>query len=125
MATIDERFRGLPLLETPDLHEALRVTTEVFLPHDLQVLERSAPLRMKLNALRMGCLTVGYLRYGPEVRMRTAQAGHYTSISRSTAPSVPGADGVTRWTPHGRKLRCSCQETQPTSSGERIARSSA
>jgi AraC-like DNA-binding protein len=77
MATTDERFRGLPLLETPDLHEALRVTTEVFLPHHLQVLERSAPLRMKLNALRMGCLTVGYLRYGPEVRMHTAQAGHY------------------------------------------------
>jgi AraC-binding-like domain len=32
---------------------------------------------MKLNALHMGCLTAGYLRYGPEVGMRTAQAGHY------------------------------------------------
>ena len=77
MTTAEERFRGLPLLETTDLDEALRVTTDVFLPHHLQVLERSAPLQMKLNALNMGCLTAGYLRYGPEVGMRTAQAGHY------------------------------------------------
>jgi AraC-like DNA-binding protein len=77
MTTTEERFRGLPLLETTDLDEALRVTTDVFLPHHLQVLERSAPLQMKLNTLRMGCLTAGYLRYGPEVGMRTSQAGHY------------------------------------------------
>ena len=77
MTTTEERLRGLPLLETTDLDEALRVTTDVFLPHDVQVLERSAPLQMKLNALHMGCLTAGYLRYGPEVRMRTARAGHY------------------------------------------------
>ncbi len=77
MVTTEERFRGFPLLETADLDEALRVTTDVFLPHHLQVLERSAPLQMKLNTLRMGCLTAGYLRYGPEVGMRTTQAGHY------------------------------------------------
>ena len=73
MTTTEERFQGLPLLETTDLDEALRVTTDVFLPHHLQVLERSAPLQMKLNTLRMGCLTAGYLRYGPEVGMRTSR----------------------------------------------------
>ena len=77
MTTTEERFRGLPLLETTDLDEALRVTTDVFLPHHLQILERSAPLQMKLNALHMGCLTAGYLRYGPEIRMRTTRADHY------------------------------------------------
>jgi AraC-like DNA-binding protein len=77
MTTTEERFRGLPLLETTDLDEASRVTADVFLPHHLQVLERSAPLQMKLNALHMKGLTAGYLRYGPEVRMRTTRAGHY------------------------------------------------
>ena len=77
MTTTEGRFRGSPLLRTADLDEALRVTTDVFLPHHLQVLERSAPLRMELNALRMGCLTAGYLRYGPEMRLRTTQASHY------------------------------------------------
>ncbi len=77
MVTTEERFGGFPLLETADLDEALQVTTDVFLPHRVQVLERSAPLQMKLNALQMGCLTAGYLQYGPEVRLRTTQAGHY------------------------------------------------
>jgi AraC-like DNA-binding protein len=77
MTTTEERFRGLPLVETTDLDEALQVTADVFLPHHLQVLERSAPLQMKLNAVHMECLTAGYLRYGPEVRMRTTRAGHY------------------------------------------------
>src|ERR1700712_4677607 len=77
MTTTEERFQGPPLLETPDLGEAFRVTTDVFLPHHLHVLERSVPLQMKLNALHMGALTAGYLRYGPEVGMRTTQAGHY------------------------------------------------
>ena len=77
MTTTEERFRGLPLLETTDLDQALQVTADVFLPHHLQVLERSAPLQMKLNAVHMACLTAGYLRYGPEVRMRTTRASHY------------------------------------------------
>ena len=77
MTTSEERFRGFPLARTADLDEALQITTDVFLPHHLQILERSAPLHMKLNALRMGCVTVGYLQYGPEVHMRTAQADHY------------------------------------------------
>src|SRR4051794_4086610 len=77
MTTTEERFRGHALLETTDLDEALQVTADVFLPHHLQVLERAAPLQMKLNALHMKGLTAGYLRYGPEVRMRTTRAGHY------------------------------------------------
>lgn len=77
MTTTEERFRGFPRLRTADLDEALQATTDVFLPHHLQVLERSAPLQMELNALQMGCLTAGYLRYGPEVRMRTTQSHHY------------------------------------------------
>ena len=77
MTTSQERFRGFPLVRTADLDEALQVTTDVFLPHHVQILERSAPLHVKLNALRMGCVTVGYLQYGPEVHMRTAHADHY------------------------------------------------
>ncbi len=125
MVTTEERFRGFPLLETADLDEALRVTTDVFLPHHLQVLERSAPLQMKLNALHMGCLTAGYLHYGPEVRMRTTQAGHYHVNIALTGAVRPDAAGATRSTPRGRRPRCSCPETRPTSSGEREARSSA
>jgi AraC-like DNA-binding protein len=77
MVTSEERFRGFPLLRTADLDEALRVTTDVFLPHHLQVLDPAAPLHVKLNALRMESLTAAHLQYGPEVRMRTSQASHY------------------------------------------------
>jgi AraC-like DNA-binding protein len=77
MTTSQERFRGFPLVRTADLDEALQVTADVFLPHDLQIIDRSADLHVQLNALRMGCVTVGYLRYGPEMRMRTAEADHY------------------------------------------------
>lgn len=77
MTTTEGRFRGSPLLRTADLDEALQAMTDVFLPLDLQILERSAPLQMELNALRVGGVTAGYLRYGPEVRMCTTQAANY------------------------------------------------
>jgi AraC-like DNA-binding protein len=77
MTTTEERFRGFPLLRTGDLDEALRVTSDVFLPHHVHVLERAVPLQVKLNALRLESVTAAHLQYGPEVRMRTTRAGHY------------------------------------------------
>ena len=127
MTTAEERFRGLPLLETTDLDEALRVTTDDLLaPHHLQVLERSAPLQMKLNAMNMGCLTAGYLRDGPEVGMRTAQAGHY-HVNIALTGGVRSRCGRRDEVDSARSQAAVFMPggTRPTSSGEREARSSA
>jgi AraC-like DNA-binding protein len=72
-----DRFHGRCVVRTVDLDEALDAVGEVFLPHRVEVFDPAAALDMQLNALRLGAVTVGYLRYGPEVRMVTAEASNY------------------------------------------------
>ncbi|MDQ3760277.1 MAG: hypothetical protein M3460_00815 [Actinomycetota bacterium] len=48
-----------------------------YLPHRLELLQRSSPLDMQLNAVRLGTVTAGYLRYGSDVRIVTAEVAHY------------------------------------------------
>lgn len=55
-------------MRTADLDEALDAVGEVFLPHQVDVLGRASELDTQLNVLRLGNLTAGYLRYGPEIR---------------------------------------------------------
>lgn len=77
MTQPNERLPGRPIARTSDLGEALDAVSAVFLPHELQVLDLSAPLDMQLNAVQMGTVTAGYLRYGPYVHMRTTDASNY------------------------------------------------
>jgi AraC-like DNA-binding protein len=66
-----------PVARAADVDEAHAAVTRTFLPHRLDVLERDVRLNMKLNAVRVGAVTVGYLRYGGAVRLVTVEASNY------------------------------------------------
>ncbi|WP_147260395.1 AraC family transcriptional regulator [Pseudonocardia hierapolitana] len=72
-----ERFPGLCLVRTSDLDEALGRMGEVYLPHRIDLLDAGSTLDVQLNALRLGSVTAGYVRYGAEIRMVTAEARDY------------------------------------------------
>jgi AraC-like DNA-binding protein len=72
-----ERFPGLPVARTSDVDEARESVTAMFLPHDLRLVDRAGALDMRLNAVRSGPVTAGFLRYGPDLWMRTAEASCY------------------------------------------------
>jgi AraC-like DNA-binding protein len=72
-----ERFPGLPVARTSDVDEARESVTAMFLPHHLRLVDRASALNMRLNAVRSGPVTAGFLRYGPDLWMRTVDAGSY------------------------------------------------
>ncbi|VVJ21993.1 Uncharacterised protein [Amycolatopsis camponoti] len=66
-----------PVARANDVDEAHEAVTRTYLPHRLEVLDRGTDLDMRLNAVRMGAVTAGYLRYGSAVRLGTVDAGGY------------------------------------------------
>ena len=91
-------------MRTADLDEALDAVGEVFLPHQVDVLGRASELDTQLNVLRLGNLTAGYLRYGPEIRMLTVEASNYSRRPASGVRSTSLGRGAQRnW---GRPLLC-------------------
>ena len=75
--TDKELLSGYPVARAADVDEAREAVTRLYLPHQLEVQERNVALKMTLNALRVGAITVGYFRYGGAVRMVTADASNY------------------------------------------------
>ncbi|MEV5719076.1 AraC family transcriptional regulator [Amycolatopsis mediterranei] len=72
-----ELLPGHPVARARDADEAHEAVTRTYLPHRLEVLERGTDLDMRLNAVRVGAVTAGYLRYGGAVRLATVDAGNY------------------------------------------------
>ena len=72
-----ELFPSHPVVRTADCDQARDAVTRLYLTHRLELLHRSARLDMRLNAVRLGAVTAGYLRYGSDVRIVTAEAAHY------------------------------------------------
>jgi AraC-like DNA-binding protein len=72
-----ELLSGYPVARAADVDEAHEAVTRTFLPHRLDVLEHDVRLDMRLNAVRVGAVTLGYLRYGGAVRLITADASNY------------------------------------------------
>ncbi len=58
-----------PVVRATDADEAHEAVSRMYLPHEFEVLQRDARLDMQLNAIRLGAVTAGYLRYGGEVRL--------------------------------------------------------
>jgi AraC-like DNA-binding protein len=101
------------------LDEVREIVPRVYAPHQTIVLERRRHLRAVLNAAAVGDVTVGYLRYGTEIRMIPAplsscyhinlpRSGFTESTSgRDTIISSPGRAAVfspdrpmtIRWSP--------------------------
>jgi AraC-like DNA-binding protein len=77
--------------ETADPDEAREVVERAFLPHRMELLPGATPLHMQLDVFRLGSTTVGRLRYGRDVRLRTDDTSqlhiniplHGHSLSRS------------------------------------------
>jgi hypothetical protein len=72
-----ELLRGHPVVRAMDVDEAHEAVTRTYLPHRLEVLDREIDLDVRLNAVRVGAVTAGYLRYGSAVRLGTVDAGNY------------------------------------------------
>jgi hypothetical protein len=122
MATPRERFPGRPITRTTDLDEAQDAVSRVFLPHRLQVLGRTPHLDMQLNALQLGSVTAGYLRYGRELRMVTAEAGHYHVNIPLSGATESRSGSRTAWSRRRNDPPSSCPARPPTSGGGRAAR---
>jgi AraC-like DNA-binding protein len=124
MTKLRERFAGRPVMHTSDLEEATSGVERFFLPHSVDVMGPAAELDVQLNALQLRSVTVGYLRYGPEVRMLTAEASHYhvniplagatesrsgrrervVSTPQRSAIFMPDAPAEIRWSPGSAQL---------------------
>jgi AraC-like DNA-binding protein len=69
-------FTRHPVIATADRDAASTILSEVFLPLEVEPAPGSK-LDVQLNALQVGRVTAGYLRFGDPVRIRTAEAENY------------------------------------------------
>ena len=66
-----------PVARAHDADEAHEAVSRLYLPHRMEVLERKPRFAMRLNAIRIGAVTAGYLRYGSDVRLFTEHANDF------------------------------------------------
>lgn len=79
------------------LDEVREIVPRVYAPHQTIVLERRKPLRAVLNAAVVGDTTVGYLRYGTEIRMIPAPLSscyHINLPREGFTESTSGRDSI-------------------------------
>jgi AraC-like DNA-binding protein len=70
-------FADHPVVHSSDIDRAQAGLSDAFLPVELSV-RRSAPaIDARLNVVKVGRITAGYLRFGDAVRIRTAEAANY------------------------------------------------
>ncbi|TFV70345.1 AraC family transcriptional regulator [Blastococcus sp. CT_GayMR20] len=74
-----EPLGRFPAARTSDCDEAQEAMAATFLPLRMRMLERPGPggVGMRLNALRVGDVTVAYARFGGAVEVATAEAENY------------------------------------------------
>ncbi|MFD8493249.1 AraC family transcriptional regulator [Amycolatopsis sp. NPDC059657] len=73
----EEAFSTHPLLRTDDLDEARAALTATYLPVEAEYLGRPAPLGMRLNLLRLGPVTTGFIAFDQGVRLATPETTDY------------------------------------------------
>jgi AraC-like DNA-binding protein len=74
-----EAFARFRVARTSDVDEAQEALQSTFLPLRIRFQERFDPrgLDLRLNATRVGALTVGYVRVGRDLHIDTAEAENY------------------------------------------------
>jgi AraC-like DNA-binding protein len=72
-----EMFRSRRVASSRGVDQARQALTEVFLPVDFPSARASSVLDLELNALTVGRLTCGYMRFRDAVRIETAEAENY------------------------------------------------
>lgn len=115
---VREPLAGHTVLRSDSVDEVRDVSGRLFTPHRLDVAEKSAGLDTLLNAVQLGGVTLGYVRYGAAVRIlveemlgsyqvnipfsgRMAISGHRAAfVSTAARPAVmlPGRRYAGRWT---------------------------
>jgi hypothetical protein len=112
-----EVFAGHTVARTTSFDEAHDAVCRVYLPHRLDLRGHDPCLDMRLNAVQLGNITAGHLRYGRDVRIVTAEAAHChvdiplvgatdsrsggrdvgQSSTRCAGVFMPGAPAAIRW----------------------------
>jgi AraC-like DNA-binding protein len=76
-ANAAEMFRGRRIVSSRGIEQTREALTNVFLPVDFPAARASTPVAMELNALRVGRVTCGYMRFQNAVQIETAEAEHF------------------------------------------------
>jgi AraC-like DNA-binding protein len=72
-----EMFGSRLVASCRGVDQAREVLTDVFLPVDFPAARATSIVDMKLNAVKVGRLTCGYMRFQDAVRLETAEAENY------------------------------------------------
>lgn len=70
-------FTNHPVVHSSDIDHAQAGLTNAFLPVELSARQTSAAVDVRLNVVKVGRITVGYLRFGDAMRIRTSDAANY------------------------------------------------
>src|SRR5690349_14218822 len=76
-AAVGEMFASRRVASCHDVEEARQVLSEVFLPVDFPSARSSSDVGLRLNALKVGGVTCGYMQFHDPVRLSTAEAANY------------------------------------------------
>ena len=72
-----EIFQSHPLAASADIDHAREVLSDAYLPLDFPSASPSAAVDLRLNVVKVGRVTAGYLRFGSAIRIQTADATDY------------------------------------------------
>jgi AraC-like DNA-binding protein len=70
-------FKARSVLSSTDLEEAQSLLSQAYLPSTFTSPVRAPRLDVRLNVMKIGRITAGYLRFGDAMRIRTTEAANY------------------------------------------------
>lgn len=97
-----EMFASRRVASCHDVDQARHVLSEIFLPVDFPTARGSTDVGLRLNALKVGRLTCGYMQFHDPVRLATAEAEnfHIDIPTRGRATMRAGLARPIYGTPH-------------------------
>lgn len=93
-ALAEEPLRQHPVLHSHDLDEVRELGEQLFAPHRLELFDRDVALDALLNAVHIGEVTIGYVRYGPGVRITVPDMADSYQVNIPLAGCMEISDGA-------------------------------
>ncbi|SDY87603.1 AraC-type DNA-binding protein [Amycolatopsis xylanica] len=90
----EEAFTTHAMLRTDDLDEAREALTATYLPVEARYLGRPGPLGMRLNVLRLGASTAGFIAFDRDVRLSSPETTDYHINFPLSGHAESTADGM-------------------------------
>ncbi|WP_292849656.1 AraC family transcriptional regulator [Microbacterium sp.] len=118
-ARTGEMFSAARVVSCRDVDDARAALGDVFLPVDFPSATRSGIVDMQLNALAVGRITCGFMRFGEAVRIHTAEATNYhidipvrgrARMRAARGPLVQGTKDKAGIFMPGRPVEIDCEE---------------